>query len=102
MSGSGTKFLASTLLTLNLLPGSLGAQPLHLSSSAVPNTRQTTSASRFAGDTQQETSVQGDQEPKTADSQLELEARRKKVNEALITLAQEDFARVSKLAEDNY
>ncbi|TAL35053.1 MAG: hypothetical protein EPN97_07720 [Alphaproteobacteria bacterium] len=102
MSGSGTKFLASTLLTLNLLPASLGAQPLNLSSSAVPNTRQTTSASRFAGGAQQETSAQEDQRPGNADSELEMEARRKKVNEALIAMAQQDFARVSKLAEDSY
>ncbi|MEZ0226465.1 MAG: hypothetical protein ACAH83_18055 [Alphaproteobacteria bacterium] len=107
MSGSGTKFLASTLLTLNLLPGSLGAEPLTVSAASVPNTRQATSASRFGsvaqyGNAQEGPPAQDAQKPRDVDSELEMAERRKKVNEALITMAQEDFARVSRLAEDSY
>lgn len=98
MSGSGTKFIASALLAMNMLP--VGAQPLTVSSSSVPN-------SRFAGGakyayTQDEPPAQEDQKPRNVDSELEMEQRRKKVNEALIAMAQQDFARVSKLAEDSY
>jgi hypothetical protein len=110
MSGSGTKFLASTLLTLNLLPAGLGAQPLNLSSASVPNTRQTTSASRFAGSAKFADDAQGgtsgqeqEQKPQqNQDPELEMQLRRKTVNDALIAMAQEDFARVSRLAEDSY
>lgn len=105
MSGDGTKFLASTLLALNMLPGTLGAQPL-ATGTTIPNARQTVSASRFAGahhavNPQESIEPQPTQQPQ-AEARLAMEQRRREISEALISLAKEDFDRIAKLAETDY
>ncbi len=115
MSGSGTKFLASTLLYLNLLPGSLGAAagPVAPRPPIAPG-QTTTAASRFtekaaaddapaSGDPQAQPPAQPPPSQLAAkEAEIDAALARRRVNETLRSIAMDDFKKTSKLAEDGY
>ena len=116
MSDSATKFIASTLLAINLLPG-LGAQSVVAAGTI---RTQGTHTSRFSGPgrsqdvrddgtAQEQQPVTGQPNPAPGtptiadvDAEIQKSLARIKVNEAIIAEAQNDFARMAKLSEDGY